>query len=104
VIAYAAAALVGLWGVAHAVPTRQVVRGFGPISRDNRRVLIGMVGRGIHDAGYRSLGGDRHRFGERCFRRLPLIVVSDLEGVGGGAPAGTGRRGGSIAQLRMLST
>ena len=38
-IVYVAAALVGLWGVAHVVPTRQVVRGFAPISRDNRRVL-----------------------------------------------------------------
>jgi hypothetical protein len=38
-IVYIAAALVGLWGVAHVVPTRQVVRGFAPISRDNRRVL-----------------------------------------------------------------
>jgi hypothetical protein len=40
VIAYLAAALVALWGVAHAVPTRQVVRGFAPISGDNRRIVI----------------------------------------------------------------
>src|SRR5512133_261331 len=38
--AYVAAGLVGLWGVAHAVPTRQVVAGFGPITVDNRRVLL----------------------------------------------------------------
>jgi len=31
---------VGLWGIAHAIPTRKVVAGFGPISRDNRRILI----------------------------------------------------------------
>lgn len=36
---YSAAALVALWGIAHLVPTRSVVAGFGPISRDNRRVL-----------------------------------------------------------------
>lgn len=39
VLAYVAAAVTGLWGVAHAIPTRQVVAGFGPISVDNRRVL-----------------------------------------------------------------
>lgn len=29
-LAYSAAGLVALWSVAHAVPTRQVVAGFGP--------------------------------------------------------------------------
>ena len=40
VLAYAAAALVAAWGVAHVVPTRQVVAGFGRITADNRRVLV----------------------------------------------------------------
>jgi hypothetical protein len=40
VIAYVAAGLVGLWGVAHAVPTRQVLAGFAPITIDNRRVVL----------------------------------------------------------------
>ncbi len=39
-LAYIAAALVGLWGVAHAIPTTQVVAGFEPITADNRRVLV----------------------------------------------------------------
>jgi hypothetical protein len=39
-LAYAAAALVALWGVAHAIPTRQVVAGFEPITVDNQRVLV----------------------------------------------------------------
>lgn len=38
-LAYAAAALTFLWGIAHALPTRRVVAGFGNISADNRRVL-----------------------------------------------------------------
>jgi hypothetical protein len=38
-LAYVAAAMVAVWGVAHAVPTRQVVAGFGPISVDNRRII-----------------------------------------------------------------
>ena len=40
VLAYLAAVITGLWGVAHAVPTRQVLAGFAPITRDNRRVLL----------------------------------------------------------------
>jgi hypothetical protein len=38
-LAYIGAAIVALWGVMHAIPTRSVVRGFGPISVDNQRVI-----------------------------------------------------------------
>lgn len=37
--AYVSATLIALWGVAHAIPTRRVVAGFGPIGTDNRRIL-----------------------------------------------------------------
>jgi hypothetical protein len=40
VVAYIAAAIVGLWGLAHAVPTREVIEGFEPISTDNRRIVL----------------------------------------------------------------
>jgi hypothetical protein len=40
VLAYVAAGLVGLWGVAHAVPTRRVLAGFEPVTADNRRVVL----------------------------------------------------------------
>lgn len=39
-LAYVAAALVGLWGVAHAIPTKRVVAGFASVTIDNRRVLL----------------------------------------------------------------
>jgi hypothetical protein len=39
-LAYVAAAVVAVWGVAHAVPTRRVVASFGPINSDNRRVIL----------------------------------------------------------------
>jgi hypothetical protein len=39
-LAYAAAAVVAAWGLAHAVPTRQVVAGFGSITTDNRRIIV----------------------------------------------------------------
>ncbi len=40
VLAYVAAVMTGLWGVAHAVSTLRVVAGFEPITADNRRVLV----------------------------------------------------------------
>jgi hypothetical protein len=39
ILAYVAAGVVFLWGTAHLVPTRQVVEGFGDLSRDNRLVI-----------------------------------------------------------------
>ena len=39
-LAYLAAGIVALWGVAHAIPTRQVLAGFKPITQDNRRVVL----------------------------------------------------------------
>jgi hypothetical protein len=39
-LAYVAAALVGLWGISHAIPTRHVVAGFEPTSTDNHRVIL----------------------------------------------------------------
>lgn len=38
-LAYVAAGIVFLWGVSHIIPTRQVVAGFGDISRDNRFII-----------------------------------------------------------------
>jgi hypothetical protein len=36
VLLYLGAALLTLWGVAHIIPTRNVVAGFGPLSEHNR--------------------------------------------------------------------
>jgi hypothetical protein len=38
-LAYVAAAVVAVWGVAHVIPTRQVVAGFGSIGADNVRII-----------------------------------------------------------------
>ena len=38
---YVASAVLILWGIAHIVmPTRSIINGFGPISSDNRRILL----------------------------------------------------------------
>ncbi|MGA7833639.1 MAG: hypothetical protein WCA31_00345 [Acidimicrobiales bacterium] len=39
VLAYVAAGVVALWGVAHVLPTARVVRGFNDTSHDNRLVI-----------------------------------------------------------------
>jgi hypothetical protein len=39
VLAYISAGLVAAWGVAHAVPTRQVLASFEPVTTDNRRII-----------------------------------------------------------------
>ncbi len=36
---YASSVVIFLWGVGHVVPTRNVVAGFGPLSRDNGRII-----------------------------------------------------------------
>jgi hypothetical protein len=38
-LAYAAAAVIVVWGVAHVIPTRQVVASFGAISADSERII-----------------------------------------------------------------
>jgi hypothetical protein len=38
-LAFVAAGLVALWGIAHVIPTAAVLAGFEPITVDNRRVL-----------------------------------------------------------------
>ena len=40
ILAYIAGAVVAVWGVAHAIPTRQVLAGFEPVSTDNRRIIL----------------------------------------------------------------
>jgi hypothetical protein len=39
VLCYLGAALCALWGIAHVIPTRQVVDAFGDISADNRKII-----------------------------------------------------------------
>jgi len=36
---YVGSAIIIIWGVAHLVPTRAIVNGFGAISEDNRKII-----------------------------------------------------------------
>ena len=40
ILAYVAGAVVAVWGVAHAIPTRQVLAGFEPVTADNRWIVL----------------------------------------------------------------
>ena len=47
ILLYLGAAILFVWGVAHIIPTRNVVAGFGALSDDNRiNITDGMGGRG----------------------------------------------------------
>ena len=39
ILLYTGSALIFLWGVGHLVPTRNIVKGFGPLSEDNFRII-----------------------------------------------------------------
>ena len=39
VLLYSGSIIILIWGAAHLFPTKTVVRGFGPISEDNRKII-----------------------------------------------------------------
>lgn len=40
ILLYVGAGVITVWGIAHIIPIRSVVAGFGQISQDNRRIII----------------------------------------------------------------
>jgi len=36
---YTGSAIIIIWGIAHLIPTEAIVRGFGPISADNKKII-----------------------------------------------------------------
>ncbi|MFQ5988179.1 MAG: hypothetical protein ACE5H6_04940, partial [Dehalococcoidia bacterium] len=39
ILLYIGSIVITLWGIAHIVPTKSIVNGFGPISQDNKRII-----------------------------------------------------------------
>ena len=39
ILIYIGAAIIILWGIAHVIPTKAIIEGFGEISEDNKKVL-----------------------------------------------------------------
>ena len=40
ILLYVGSAIIFVWGIAHIVPTKSIVKGFGELTDDNRRILI----------------------------------------------------------------
>ena len=36
---YIGSAIIIIWGIAHLIPTKSIVKGFGPISEDNNKII-----------------------------------------------------------------
>ena len=39
ILLYIGSGLIIIWGMAHLVPTKAIINGFGPISEDNKRII-----------------------------------------------------------------
>ena len=82
-LAYVAAGVVALWGVAHALPTARVVHGFSDTSRDNRLVItqewiaeamtMWLIAVVVIAA---ALGGSHHAFADWVYRASAVMLVA----------------------------
>ena len=77
VLCYLGGAMAAAWGIAHIVPTRKIVAGFGAISDDNRNIITmeWIGGRRVPDVPRRSCDPDdgrRSRLG-----RCPCLIDSN---------------------------
>jgi hypothetical protein len=39
ILLYTGSAIIIIWGIAHLIPTKNIVRGFGAISEDNKKII-----------------------------------------------------------------
>jgi hypothetical protein len=39
ILIYVGAGIITIWGIAHIVPTKSVIDGFGQLSKDNKRII-----------------------------------------------------------------
>ena len=65
ILVYIGGGLIFLWGVAHLIPTKLIVNGFGPISDDNKKILtMELIAEGL----------------TLCFIGALVIIVTSLAG------------------------
>jgi hypothetical protein len=82
ILLYVGAAIITIWGIAHIVPTKSVVSGFGQISRDNRLIItMEWIAEGL----------------TLCFIGLLVLVVTLFAG-----PAGQASKIVYLASAAML--
>lgn len=81
ILIYVGGGIVFLWGIAHVAPTKRVVKGFGPISTDSRRLItMTLVGDAAH-----------HRRLNRVHRRANAYFTNET------LPTGEDHSGGLVA-------
>ena len=89
ILLYVGAFFVCVWGVAHLFPTKSVVKGFGEISQDNRRIItmewivegvslifIGLLVAAVTMVDYGSTGSKALYW--ICFAELNVLSVVSL--------------------------
>ena len=65
VLLYIGSIIIALWGIAHIIPTRSIVNGFGPISEDNKKIItMESIAEGV----------------TLCFIGVLVILVTSLAG------------------------
>jgi hypothetical protein len=91
---YIGSAIIIIWGIAHIVPVRSVVKGFGSISTDNKRIITmewiaegltlifigGLVLRAAPQAGYNGEGVARWVVVLSAVMLLIMAVITQLTG------------------------
>lgn len=72
-----------VWGIAHIVPTKSVVRGFGEISEDNKRIIkmewiaegLTLIFIGALVLAITILGGPQNPISRNVFRASALMLI-----------------------------
>ena len=65
ILLYAGSIVILLWGIAHIIPTKNIVNGFGPISEDNKKIItMESIAEGI----------------TLCFIGILVLLVTSLAG------------------------
>ena len=93
ILIYAGSAIITVWGIAHIVPTKSVVSGFGSISPDNKRIItmewiaegLTLCFIGLLVLFIAIIGGVQNPVSVNVFRAcaLMLVVIAGLTAVTG---------------------
>lgn len=86
VLIYIGSGVVFLWGAAHLFPTRNIVKGFGDISDDNRRIItmewiaegVALLFAGVLPAVVTMFASDDRTSAIVCFLTAGFLVVMAL--------------------------
>ena len=83
ILIYIGSVLIILWGIAHIAPTRSIVKGFGEISIDNRRIItmewiaegLTLIFMGVLVLLVTILGGFQNPISPLVFRTSSIMLI-----------------------------